>query len=340
VKKVVLGLSGGVDSAVAGLRLLEQGYEVYGLYLDIGLPEDVEAAHQAADFLGISLHVAEIRKLLMEKVGLPFAEAYLRGETPNPCILCNPQVKFKTLLAYCDTIGGDFVATGHYARTREGKLYRGRPENDQSYMLCLLSREQVERVLFPLGDLSKDQVRDLATQAGAPMAQKPDSMEICFIPDGDFGRFIEQVTPHPPGPGNFVDPEGRVLGRHKGFHRYTIGQRRGLGIAAGKRVFVSHICPETNEVVLSDGGGLFAQEVRVDTVNWLTDRPETTFSGMVRVRHSKQVTEATIVPTGAGVQICFCEPVRAPVPGQAACVYVDDQVVCGGLISTAVPATD
>lgn len=330
MKKIVLGLSGGVDSAVAGRLLQQQGYEVFGLYLDI-VPNGVQDAQAVADFLGISLYVADISKELDALVCRPFVAAYLRGETPNPCVNCNPLVKFKTLLDYADSIGAGQVATGHYAIIRNGGLYKGNPANDQSYMLCQVRREQVARMLLPLGQYPKSEVRAMAEQFDLPVAHKPDSMEICFIPDGDFGAYIER-TGKAPGPGNFVDTHGNVLGQHKGIHRYTLGQRRGLGIAAGKRVFVSEIRPETNEVVLSDGDELYVQEIRCGNVNWLIDTPDAPFSAAVRVRHSKGQDAARVIPGDSQLRIVFDTPVRAPTPGQAACVYVENRVVCGAKI--------
>lgn len=330
MEKVVLGLSGGVDSAVSAALLKRQGFEVTGMFLDIGAEAARQDAAAAADYLGIPLTIVDIREELERNVCAPFAEAYLRGETPNPCILCNPSVKFKTLLSEADKIGAQYISTGHYARTKNGGLYKGRPENDQSYMLCRLLPEQLERLLLPLGDYKKSQVRELAEELGLPVAAKPDSMEICFIPDGDYGAFIERRGIVPPE-GDFVDPEGRRLGRHRGVHRYTVGQRRGLGIAAGRRIFVSEIRPASNEVVLSDGEELYLSHASVRDVNWLLPQKDS-FTAWVKVRHSKTQTEAVVTPAGAGAELEFSEPVRAPVAGQSAVFYVEDRLVGGGFI--------
>ncbi len=328
--KIVLGLSGGVDSAVAACLLQQHGYEVYGLYLDIGNEAAREDAKAVAERLGISLKIADISDELEEKVCRPFVEAYLRGETPNPCILCNPDVKFRTLLEYADNINAKYVSTGHYARTLDGHLYKGRPENDQSYMLSRLRKEQVERLILPLGDYNKTEVRKLAESFRLSVAHKPASMEICFIPDKDYGAYIEKRGIVPPA-GNFVDENGRVLGRHKGIHRYTIGQRRGLNIAAGKRIFVSEIRPETNEVVLSDGDELMTDRVIVSDVNWLIPQ-KGKFKADVRVRHSRVSTPAEITPDGSGADVLLIEPVRAPTKGQTAAFYIADEVIGGGFI--------
>ena len=329
--KVVLGLSGGVDSAVAAMLLQQQGYEVYGLYLDIGSEDAREDAKTVSERLSISLIIADIEDELEEKVCRPFVEAYLRGATPNPCILCNPNVKFKTLLEYADSIGARYVSTGHYARAIDGCLYKGRPENDQSYMLSRLKKEQVERLVLPLGEYNKNEVRQLANVFGLPVAHKPASMEICFIPDKDYGAYIEKRGIIPPE-GNFVDERGKVLGRHKGIHRYTVGQRRGLNIAVGKRIFVFEIRPETNEVVLSDGEELFTDKISVYDVNWLVPR-SSKFKSDVRVRHSHVSTLAEVTPVGDGAEVLFLEPVRAPTKGQSAVFYIADEVIGGGFIT-------
>ena len=328
--KVVLGLSGGVDSAVASRLLQDRGFEVLGLYLDIAGEASREDAKSVAEKLGVSIKIADIASQLEEKVCRPFVEAYLRGETPNPCILCNPNVKFKTLLEYADSVGAKYISTGHYARAIDGHLLKGKPENDQSYMLSRLKKEQVARLVLPLGAYSKNEVRLLAESFNLPVAHKPASMEICFIPDQDYGAYIEKRGIIPPE-GNYVDESGKILGRHKGIHRYTIGQRRGLNIAAGKRIFVSAIRPDTNEVVLSDGDELFTTSISVRDVNWLL--PQTSiFDAEVRVRHSKVSTAAEITPNGDSAEVRFVEPVRAPTKGQTAVFYNGDEVIGGGFI--------
>ena len=250
MEKIVLGLSGGVDSAVAAALLREQGYEVHGLYLDLGLG-GLRQARQAAEELDIPLAVMDIRPELEARVCTPFAASYLRGETPSPCILCNPSVKFPALFRRADELGARLVATGHYARSENGALYRSVSQNDQSYMLSRLTVQQLERCVFPLGDLEKTEIRRRAAALGLTAAHQADSMEICFVPDGDYAAFIESRGVTPP-PGDFIDPEGRVLGRHKGIHHYTLGQRKRLGIALGRRVFVSRIDPVRNTVTLTD----------------------------------------------------------------------------------------
>ena len=336
-KKVVLGLSGGVDSAVAAQRLLGQGYEVHGLYLDIGLGGEQSARDNAAK-LGIPLTMRSIQQELEEHVCAPFAADYLSGRTPIPCARCNRAVKFPALISFAREIGANWVATGHYARIGTGCdggpiLLRGNSANDQSYMLSRLTRDMLSHVLFPLGDGPKEQTRQEAEAGQLPAADRPDSMEICFIPDDDYAAWLDARGGTPP-PGNFVDANGNVLGTHKGFHHYTIGQRRGLGVSSTGRLFVTEIRPHTNEVVLSHGEGLHAFMVHTDSLNWLGEHP---LSGPmeveVRLRHSRRQDPATILPLGGGrVDIHMKHPARAPTPGQLAVFYQGDQVLGSGWI--------
>ena len=336
-KKVVLGLSGGVDSAVAAQRLLGQGYEVHGLYLDIGLGGEQPARDNAAK-LGIPLTVRSIQQELEEHVCAPFAADYLSGRTPIPCAVCNRAVKFPALISFAREIGANWVATGHYARIGTGCdggpiLLRGNSANDQSYMLSRLTRDMLSHVLFPLGDGPKEQTRQEAEAGQLPAADRPDSMEICFIPDDDYAAWLDARGGTPP-PGNFVDANGNVLGTHKGFHHYTIGQRRGLGVSSTGRLFVTEIRPHTNEVVLSHGEGLHAFMVHTDSLNWLGEHPlSAPMEVEVRLRHSRRQDPATIIPLGGGrVDIHMKHPARAPTPGQLAVFYQGDQVLGSGWI--------
>lgn len=336
-KKVVLGLSGGVDSAVAAQRLLGQGYEVHGLYLDIGLGGEQSARDNAAK-LGIPLTVRSIQQELEEHVCAPFAADYLSGRTPIPCARCNRAVKFPALISFAREIGANWVATGHYARIGTGCdgepiLLRGNSANDQSYMLSRLTRDMLSHVLFPLGDGPKEQTRQEAEAGQLPAADRPDSMEICFIPDDDYAAWLDARGGTPP-PGNFVDANGNVLGTHKGFHHYTIGQRRGLGVSSTGRLFVTEIRPHTNEVVLSHGEGLHAFMVHTDSLNWLGEHPlSAPMEVGVRLRHSRRQDPATIIPLGGRrVDIHMKHPARAPTPGQLAVFYQGDQVLGSGWI--------
>ena len=327
--KVVLGLSGGVDSAVAARLLKEAGYAVHCLYLDNGVG-DAGPARQTAEELGLPFAVRDIRGELEERVCKPFAQAYLAGRTPSPCAMCNPAVKFAALLAEADGLGAELVATGHYARARDGRLLRGRGEKDQSYLLARLTTAQLARCLFPLGEYDKDQVRAMARDFGLSAAAAPDSMEICFIPDDDYAAWLERRGCAAPS-GEFVDPQGNVLGRHGGVHRYTLGQGSGLGVSGPHKYYVSAIRPEVNQVVLSDGTDLFTQTVRVEELNWLTPgRPSRVTA---RFRHSRAETPAELELLENGdVLVHTQEPIRAATPGQLAVFYDGEAVVGSGWI--------
>ena len=324
--KVLLGLSGGVDSAVAALLLRQAGYTVLGCYLDNGLP-GAEAAQECAEALGISLSVVDIRDELEERVCAPFTAAYLRGETPNPCVLCNPLVKFPALLREADRQGAEYIATGHYARAENGGLYKGMAPNDQSYMLCRLRRGQAERLLLPLGGYSKEQVRALAEEKGLSVAHKAASMEICFIPDKDYARYIEARGITPPK-GAFLY-RGETVGEHGGIHHYTLGQRRHLGIALGQRVYVSAIDCEKNTVTLSDDDEVWTDSIRLRDVSLLTEAVYP-FRCTARIRHSRDDSPACTVYADGRVE--FDGGVRAPTPGQACALYDGDRVLGGGWI--------
>ena len=331
MEKVVLGLSGGVDSAVAARILQKQGYAVHGLYLDIGTPEARQDAIDTAAFLDVPLTVQDISAELEAHVCAPFVDSYLRGETPNPCILCNPAVKFKRLIDCADAVGARHIATGHYARARDGALFKGMPSNDQSYMLCRLKRSQVERLILPLGDYEKAQVRAMAEDFGIPVAHKPDSMEICFIPDKDYIGWICRRA-EATGPGELLF-HGEVIGRHEGIHRYTVGQRW-PGLRDGRKMYVAEIRAAQNRVVLALWEELFKTEVRARDMNWLIDPPTEPIRASVRVRHTKwENPDCTAISTEAGGAIIQCDaPVRAPARGQAAVLYEGDRLLGGGFI--------
>lgn len=329
--KVLLGLSGGVDSAVSARLLQQKGWEVHGLYLDIGTPQARQDAVETAQMLGISLDIMDISDLLEERVCRPFLESYLRGETPNPCIMCNPSVKFECLLNRADELGAEYIATGHYARSIDGGLYRALSSNDQSYMLCRLKKTQLARLLLPLGEFEKHRVRELAREFDIPVANKPDSMEICFIPDKDYIGWIRRRA-REPEPGNFVF-DGKIIGRHEGIHRWTVGQRI-PGLYNERKLYVSEIRPESNEIVLSLWEGLFKKSVDARDFNWLVDEPTQPIRGSVKVRHTKwECPECTVYPQEDGyVHIETDEPLRAPARGQSAVIYCGDRVLGGGYI--------
>ncbi len=341
MKRVVLGLSGGVDSAVAATLLQQAGYAVHGHFLDMGLGGE-PAARAVAEQLGIPFTSAAVGAKLEEEVCQPFAAAYLSGETPIPCARCNQVLKFPALLEEADALGADFVATGHYARTQcEGGqvfLAQGRPANDQAYMLARLTGAQLARVLFPLGDYEKTEVRALARSLGLFVAEKPDSMEICFIPDDDYAAWIARRGAVPP-PGNFVDEDGNILGRHQGIHHYTRGQRRGLGIAAAHRLFVSALRPESNEVVLSDGRDLFSDVVYAVSANVYRTLADGDLL-QLRIRHSKQSYAARLYHEEGGLRFMLDTPARAPTAGQLAVFYEGERVLGSAYIVDCLPAAD
>ena len=331
MKTVILGFSGGVDSAVCAVLLRKEGYAVKGVYLDNTDDSARKSAEEAAEFIGIPLTVIDVRQELEEKVCRPFMESYLCGKTPNPCILCNPALKFRTLLSVADESGAEAIATGHYARTEGGKLFRGNRENDQSYMLCRLTREQLKRLILPLGTYPKKEVRTMAAEFSLPVANKPDSMEICFIPDKDYVSWLRNRTVLPP-PGPLL-LHGREIGQHRGIVCYTVGQRL-PGLYDGRKVYISKINAESNSIELAWWEELFRTEIWVDKFNWLCDIPEEDFSASVRVRHTKWETPncRVHINSDGSVSIQCEEAVRAPAAGQSAVLYSGEQVLGGGFI--------
>ena len=330
MKKVVLGFSGGVDSSVCAELLKRQGYEVFGLYMDNSTDEARLDAVKTAEFIVIPLRVLDVCERLERCVCAPFAQSYLSGETPNPCVICNPSVKFRSLCEYADEIGAEHIATGHYARTKDGMLFKGRPSNDQSYMLCRIKREQLGRLILPLGEYEKVEVRALAHEFNLPVADKPDSMEICFIPDKDYIGWLGKRTELPP-PGDFTF-NGEVIGRHKGIHCYTVGQRC-PGLYNGRKLYISEIDPETDTVKLALWEDLFKTELCARSFNWLCDEPTGVVSATVRVRHTKWENppcEAEVA--GDLVAIHTKEPLRAPARGQSAVLYDGERVLGGGFV--------
>ncbi len=355
-KKVMAAMSGGVDSAVAALLLLEQGYEVSGVTLklfsndDIGLDavtrtccslSDVEDARSVCHKLGIEHFVYNFGDRFDRDVIGRFADCYLSGRTPNPCIDCNRYIKFDALLERALLLGFDHIATGHYARIgydeAAGRYLLKKSADtakDQTYVLYNLTQEQLKHTLFPLGGMTKSAVRALAEKNGLVNAGKPDSQDICFVPDGDYGHFIEDVLGRASPPGDFVDTKGNVLGRHKGLIHYTVGQRRGIGLSFDRPKYVVAKNAETNTVVLGDEEDLYADTMNVHDLNLISvaglDRP---YRAEVKTRYSQKAAPATLYPPAGGVmRVVFDRPQRALTPGQSAVFYDGDTVIGGGII--------
>ena len=337
MKKIVLGLSGGVDSAVAARLLQNEGWEVHGLYLDIGTAEARADAVKTAEFLGVSLKIQDISAALEEHVCRPFAQSYLRGETPNPCDHCNPTVKFRALCDYADSLGAEKIATGHYARVIDGQLCRAGSGNDQSYMLNRLQRDQVSRLILPLGAFEKSRVRIMAEDFGIPVAHKPDSMEICFIPDKDYIGWLSRRARWSAPNGGSMLWNGEEVCRHEGIHRWTVGQRIPGVYGEGRNVklYVKSIDPDTNEITVGENRDLLQSEFTVRDFNWLIAAPAAPVRGSVKVRHTKSdEPECTASYDAARGEVHFSldSPVRAPARGQSAVLYDGERVLGGGFI--------
>ena len=347
-KKVLVAMSGGVDSSAAAALLVQQGYDCDGAMLKLAPNEDsrccsaddAEDARQAATRLGMRFYVFNetdrFRRCVMDR----FTAEYAAGRTPNPCIDCNRELKFGALLDRALTLGYDYIATGHYARVAYDaesgryRLLRGAERRkDQSYVLYQLTQHQLAHLLLPVGDYDKPAIRENAREAGLLNADKSDSQDICFVPDGDYVSFLQsqgvELTP-----GDFVDEEGHVLGRHRGLPCYTIGQGKGLGIAVGKHVYVLAKNEADNTIVLGDNGRLFRRELTANRVNWIAgEAPAAPFRCTAKTRYSQVEAPALAEPLPEGrVRLTFDEPQRAITAGQAAVLYDGDEVLGGGTI--------
>lgn len=352
-ERIVIAMSGGVDSSLAAALLVETGAEVIGVTMRLVADgsrccslDDADDARRVADSLGIRFYVADYADAFRREVMEPFADAYLAGRTPIPCITCNRRFKFRHLMERAHALGASAVATGHYARIATGadgrpRLLRARDvTKDQSYFLFDLDADQLARIRFPLGELTKEEVRARARALGLSTADKPESQEICFVPDGNVGDAVARLRPgHAPGEGDVVDAAQQVVGRHDGIHRFTVGQRRGLGVAAGERVYVTGIDVARNRVRIGDADALLARAAELDDVSWATGMPPPTPQQVVvRIRHRHDGAAAVVEATaGGGAVARFDHAVRAISPGQAAVFYDGEVIVGGGWIRGALP---
>lgn len=340
--KVVLALSGGVDSAVAVHLLQEKGYEVYGYTFLTGDDEKkrrliAEDAAAVAKHFGIPHHIEDIAEEFDATVVAYFADKYFHGETPNPCVYCNRTVKFPKLLAYADSLGIEKIATGHYVRLEEGRIFRGKDrKKDQSYVLCLLPETWYRRLVFPLGNYEKKQIRTFAANLALPVAAKAESQENCFIPNDDYKAFLRRY-PSRFRQGDFLDGEGRVLGHHNGLPFYTVGQRRGIGLAFGSPKYVVKLDGAKNAVIIGAEEELFTASCLVKKVNLIGGKGEEGFSCAVKIRYQSQPAAAAVAPRGNGVfAVNFEKPLKSVTPGQYAVFYDgdDDQLLGGGEITS------
>jgi len=357
-ERVVIGMSGGVDSSVAAYLLKQQGYDVIGVTMQIWQDKSKEAyekeggccslsavedARRVCDKLGIPFYVMNFKQIFEKLVIDYFVDEYLVGRTPNPCIACNKFIKFDALLERSNALEAQYVATGHYARIMYDGGYKryivkksAAPLKDQTYVLYNLSQAQLSHILMPLGDYNKEQVREIAKGLDLRTANKPESQEICFVEDNNYGRFISERRGDEIKPGLFVDNQGRVLGKHKGIIHYTVGQRKGLGIALGKPMFVVEIIPEKNLVVLGDETEVFSRELTASKMNYIIfAKLEEPINVKAKIRYSTKEAAAKVIPLDDDrVRVIFEEPQRAITPGQAIVFYQGDILVGGGTIES------
>ena len=342
--RVLLGMSGGVDSSVAAYLLKQQGYEVIGATMKLKECFPLTAVNDAkmvCEKLEIPFFELDFTNIFKEKVIDYFVNEYIKGRTPNPCIECNKHLKFDVFFKKAKEIGAYYMSTGHYARI-EHDSYNDRylikksvsEDKDQTYVLYNLTQDLLRHILFPLGEYPKSEIRKIAEEIGLDIANKPDSQEICFIEDNDYIKFIKEIKDKDIKPGNFVDMDGNILGKHKGIVNYTIGQRKGLGIAVGKPLYVIDIMVDNNIVVLGDEGQVFKKELIAGNTNFIIfDKLDKPIRVKAKIRYTAKEADAIIIPTGDGkVRVVFDKPQRAITKGQSVVFYQEDCLVGGGII--------
>jgi tRNA-specific 2-thiouridylase len=365
-------MSGGVDSSVAAALLQRQGYEVIGVFLRLGSPDGVEShteesaacstnstkskqgccsvldaadARRVADLVGVPFYVLNFQKDFSRVIDY-FVDEYNRGRTPNPCVRCNDWLKFGRLADYAKAVGADYLASGHYARiaidpaTSGRALLRGRdPKKDQSYVLFGMNRETLNHILLPIGDMEKPAVRAIAEELKLPVFNKPDSQEICFVPDQDYAGLVRRRTPDAVRPGQLVTSDGSVVGQHEGHQHFTIGQRKGVGIAFGHPIYVVDIDSNSNRVTVADRESLLRNALFAKELNWLSDRPRPVAEPMpcvAKIRYNQEAQPASVLVTEDSMTVRFTEPQAAITPGQAVVVYDNDILLAGGWIEKAI----
>ena len=347
-KKIAVAMSGGVDSSTVAALLQQQGAQVIGINMKLFQrageePGEKGDAEVVADYLGIPFHQIHLEEEFARLIMNDFRAQYFAGETPNPCVRCNRYVKFGFLLEKALELGADFLATGHYVRTEQGAdglwhlLKAGYLAKDQSYFLYTLTQRQLSQVAFPLGEMpSKDEVRRIAAEFGLPVAQKSESQEICFIPNDDYVAFLEQDPQLVGSPGEIVHQKGSVIGRHSGTHRYTVGQRKGLGIAWKEPLYVVAIDAKGSRITVGEVGGLFAPGLQVSDLNWVVPPEGERFQVTCKIRYRQQPVECEVTLLGEGLgEVSFSEPQKSVTPGQSVVFYRGDELLGGGRITAA-----